>query len=122
VALLSVSACSALREEAPDGRPTAATPLVRVTADQVATAMQEDHFYSDYRGDTLLVQGTVSHVYQQNSDTVAELRTSAPTKVLCNLGSHSSPVHVGDTLIVSASAADAQRQESAVMLVNCSVP
>jgi hypothetical protein len=126
--LTSLAACTLLREPQriaqPNVTPRIVFPAVHVTADQVARAMQEDHFFADYGQTTLFVQGIVLSVNQQNNDLVVELDTSIPTKLLCDTGGHLSTVHIGDTIIVKSDfpQRDASRQTSAVMLRNCSIP
>jgi hypothetical protein len=95
---------------------------VLVTADDIARAMQEDHFFSDYDQDTLLVRGTVGSVTRQNNDLLVELDTSIETYVLCDLGTASPKLQAGDTITVTARGADAQRASSAVLLMNCHIP
>ncbi len=117
--LLALAGCGLLREPTPTPAPP---KVVRVTADQVARAMQQDEFYSDYRGAVLLVQGTVAGVSRQGGDSILELTTSEPTKVLCDLGNRASPATAGDAVTVQARAADARREPSAVVLTGCTVP
>ncbi len=124
----SLAACSLMREPQPVSQPNATLPIVfptvHATADQVARAMQEDHFFSDYGQTTLLVQGTVSSVNTQDNDVIVALETSVPTKVLCDLGDHPTTVQVGDSITVKSDypQRDASRQSFAVMLKNCSIP
>ena len=92
-----------------------------VTAEQVARAMQEDHFFSDYRGETLLVQGTVASVEQKNGETLIRLGTGLPTDVVCDVGTAATPVKAGDSLTAKAQADDAQRSSGSVLLRPCAV-
>jgi hypothetical protein len=94
---------------------------MRVTASQVAAAMQEDRFFSDYGQATLLVQGSVSSVSQQNGREIVDLRTGEPTKVLCDLAGPSAQVRDGETITVRVQGSDAQRDQGAVVLANCVV-
>ncbi len=114
----AVAGCSVLRQSSPTPTPL---PPVTVTAEQVARAMQQDEFYSDYRGATLLVQGTVSTVEQRNGETLIWLGTTIPTKVVCDVGKASTSAKAGDTLTAKAQAADAQRSTDAVLLKPCEV-
>jgi hypothetical protein len=106
-------------------RPTPASvptwPPMQVTADQVAQAMQEDHFYEDYGQSSLFIHGTVSAVSAQNNDAIVELASSIPTKVRCDLGHQAPAVHVGDPITVQAAdpETDAIREPSAVLIKNC---
>lgn len=113
VALPACSLSGVLRRSTP-------TPVeVQVTADQIAQAMQEDEFFSDYRGDMLLVTGKVNAVNQKDRDTRLELETSLPTKVVCELGTQTITAKPGDSVTVQAQAAEAERAPSAVLLKNC---
>ncbi len=126
--LAGLSACSLLRESPaaaqPGSTPNPAFPVVHVTADQVAQAMEEDHFFADYGYTTLLIQGTVLSARRQAGDLVISLDTSVPTKVMCNLGNYAGIVQVGSTVTVQSvyPERDASRQPSAVMIKNCSIP
>ena len=113
-------ACSIFRQQVAE--PTITLPVVHVTADQIAIAMQEDHFFSDYRSETLLVQGTISTVSQQGSSTTVVLSTSVATAVLCDLGTQTTALHAGDAITVSAQSDAAQRADNAIVLKNCSIP
>ncbi len=107
----------ALREQVPTPTPA----VVHVSADEVALAMQEDRFYSDYVHKTLVVQGTVSAVRQQGNDLLIELTTSIPTRVLCDVGNHGTAASPGDRITVQASSDEAQRGAESVLLQSCSV-
>src|SRR5215208_5313141 len=63
--------------------PTPTPAVVQVSADQIALAMQEDHFFSDYRLGTLQVTGTVAAIIEGHDAYVVELETSIPTVVRC---------------------------------------
>ena len=118
---ISLAGCnlSALRNPTPTPLPTA---VVKVNADEVARAMQEDNFYGEFSPNMLLIEGTVLSVRRQGSGMEIELQTSVPTKVLCDLSSQANGVQAGDSITVQALAADAQRAPSAVVLKNCSLP
>ena len=117
----SLAACGLLRQPLATAQPTT---VVTVTADQVASAMEADNFYSAYGQTTLLIEGTVASVNVQPGDLIVELATSLPTTVLCDLGSPSAAVKVGDVLTVASAnpAQDVQRQPSAVMIRHCDIP
>jgi len=97
------------------------SPTVAVTADEIAAAMQEDRFFTDYGQALLVVRGTVKSVDEQGNDQLIELGTNLTTSVLCVVGSRSVHVRVGESLSVTARAQDAQRQRSAVMLQGCRI-
>ncbi len=83
--------------------------------------MQEDHFFSDYRGETLLVQGTASSVEQRNGETLITLGTGLPTAVVCDVGKAATTTKAGESVTVQAQAADAQRAAGTVLLKPCAV-
>lgn len=117
----SLSACGLLREPLPTPVPTT---VVRVTADQVAQAMEADEFWTTYGHGALLIQGTVASVNQQPNHFILELATSVPTTVLCDLGKQAASAKVGDTITVESAnpEQDVLRQPSAVMIQNCTLP
>ena len=110
-----------LREPRRTAPPTATPTIVQVTADEIAQAMYEDHFFSDYGQNTLRVHGVLASLYWQDNIHIAALSTSIQTTVLCDLGTASTTVRPGNTITVTAPAADAQRASFAVMLRNCKV-
>jgi hypothetical protein len=118
--LASLTSCSLMREQIPTQTPATNSPL-RVTPDQIARAMQEDHFYSDYGQNQLLVQGTISSLDRQNNDLTITLSTTVATAVLCDLGNLGASLKPGEAITVTARADQALRQPSAVMLKNCSI-
>lgn len=115
----TLSGCGLLRQQV-----ATPTPQVKqVTADEIALAMQEDHFYSDYNPYALEVQGVVMDVRQANNDYILELATQIDTKVLCDFGSQAPNAKKGASVVVySPDAHAAQRQNNAVLLVDCSIP
>jgi len=115
-----LAACSLFRQTVSEATPTPLT--AQVTADQIAIAMQEDHFFSDYRSETLFVQGTIASVSQQGGSTTVVLSTSVATAVWCDLGAQTTALHAGDAVTVSAPSAAAQRANNAVLLKNCTIP
>lgn len=89
-----LSACGLIRQQVP----TPQLEVKHVTADEIAIAMQEDHFYSDYDPYALIVQGVVTNVRQENNDYILELGTQIDTKVLCSFGSQAPDAKVGDSI------------------------
>ena len=92
---------------------------VSVSADQIALAMQEDRFFSDYRNAKLLVSGTVADVTSEDGETIIELATSIPTKVRCDLGPSTVAVQVGAPITVTSS--DGERIPDAILLRGCAL-
>jgi hypothetical protein len=115
----ALAACGLLRQQVATPTPQ----ILHVTADEIALAMQEDHFYSDYDPYSLMVQAKVTDVRQENQETVLEMATQIETKVLCDFGSQAPKAKPGDSIeVFSPHASQAQRQPSAVLLADCSIP
>lgn len=114
-----LSACGLLRQQVPTPTPQ----VLHVTADEVALAMQEDHFYSDYNPYSLIVQGVVADVRQENQHYILEMATQIDTKVRCDFGSQAPDAKPGESIeIITPHANQAQRQPNAVLLVDCAIP
>ena len=114
-----LSACSLVRQQVP----TPQLEVKHVSADEIARAMQEDHFYSDYDPYALIVQGVVTDVRQENNAYILELGTQIDTKVLCDFGNRAPQAKAGESIqILSPRASQAQRQPNAVLLADCSIP
>ena len=56
--------------------------ITRATPDQLANAMQQDAFYSDYRGRTLLVNATIVSVTDRAGAKIVKLATTSSLTVL----------------------------------------
>ncbi len=115
-----LAACGLFREPLPTPRPTT---VAQVTADDVAQAMDEDRFYSTYGQTTLMVRGTVAALDPQPGHFTVTLATGVRTKVLCDLGGQSPPIHVGDVITVRSADPehDVQRRDAAVLIQNCAL-
>ncbi len=113
-----LSACGVFREQVPTPTPQPADTS-SVTADEIAQAMQEDHFYADYRGMTLVIHSTLASLNQQSGEWMLELKTTGSEKVFCDLGHQTTSAQVGDAVTVQSPGSDAQRDGSAVILGNC---
>ncbi len=114
-----LAACGLLRQQVPTSQPK----VMHVTADVIARAMQEDHFYSDYNPYALIVQGVVTGVKLENKDYILEMATQIDTKVWCDFGSQEPNAKAGDSIeVLSPHANQAQRQPNVVLLVDCSIP
>jgi hypothetical protein len=125
IAVVCLSACGLVRDTQPTPGPVAPPfPVVHVTADHVARAMEEDRFFSDYGQTTLRIEGTVFSVNRQETDLIIGLDTSVPTKVMCDLGNYFGIIRVGASIIVQSAypQRDASRQGSVLMLKNCTIP
>lgn len=97
------------------------TIITRATPDQIANAMQQDAFYSNYRGSTLLIDGTTASVTDRAGVTIVELVTTSSFTVLCSLGQARATTHPGDAVTVVAEGAAAQRQSAGILLQRCAI-
>jgi len=94
----------------------------RVNPTQIAEAMKGDHFYSDYRENSLLVSGTVSTISKNNGDVTVGFDTTSSFRVLCDFDNTTASFHSGDNITALSEGGSAQRQPSAVLLKNCVLP
>jgi hypothetical protein len=122
--LLNLAGCGLMRQTAPTPGGSSALPTLEVSADQIALAMQNDEFFSDYRGDSLIIHGVVSSISQQGNDWVVELKTNIATRVFCNLGNLSVTAQAGDAITVVSDYPnrDVSRQGPDLLIKNCTVP
>lgn len=95
--------------------------IKQITPSQAASAMQGDHFYSDYRENTLLIRGLVTSVYQLSGSNLIGFRTDSTFRTRCELSTNSTVPQVGATVRILTEGGSAQRQNSAVLLKNCLV-
>ena len=95
--------------------------VTRATPDQLANAMQQDAFYSDYRASTLLIDATVASVTDRAGATIVKLLTTSSFTVLCNLDQAPATTHAGDAVTMVAEGAAAQRQSGGVLLQGCAI-
>ena len=95
--------------------------ITRATPDQLANAMQQDAFYSDYRGSTLLIDATIASVTDRAGATMIKLVTTSSFTVLCSLDQAQAKAHAGDAVTVVAEGAAAQRQSAGVLLQGCAI-
>ena len=95
--------------------------ITRATPDQLANAMQQEAFYSDYRGRTLLVNATIVSVTDRAGAKIVRLATTSSLTVLCNLDQAPAITHAGDAVTVVAEGAAAQRQPTGVLLQGCAI-
>ena len=92
--------------------------IKQVTPDQLAAAMKEDHFYSDYRQNTLLIRGEVASV----SGSLLTFKTSSSYQAQCSLAISSRNIHKGDNITVISEGGTAARQPNGVLLKDCVIP
>ena len=121
--------CSILRMQPPASTATS-VPVLHVTADEVAIAMQEDAFYAKYGQSTLLIDGTINSISQQDNHPLVEFKTVETIKVFCELDSQAAALQAGNAITVQV--ANPQQNASrgispddptlpAVMLKHCQV-
>ena len=99
--------------------PTPTPATVQVTAQEIAQAMQDDSFFSDYGGDILQVRGTVQGVMQSSGGAVVTLGTSIPTVVRCHVDGNMPSLTAGTEITVESP--EGQREDGAVGLLKCHV-
>ncbi len=89
------------------------------TPNQLATAMQQDDFWSTYRENTLIVGGVVSSVTYNNSTATVGLKTSVPYSLTCDVNNAPNTLKIGETIRILSEAYTAEREPSGVLLHNC---
>ena len=89
------------------------------TPNQLATAMQQDDFWSTYRENTLIVSGVVSSVTRTNSTSTVGLKTSVPYTLSCDVNNAPDTLKTGETIRILSEAYIAEREQSGVLLRNC---
>jgi hypothetical protein len=91
----------------------------RVGVAQLADAMQQDHFYSDYGSAALLFSAKVSAVTHHNNVALVTFVTAGrPYSVTCQFTAGAS-IKVGQVLSVAAPGGSADREPHGVLLHNC---
>jgi hypothetical protein len=111
-----VMACAA--PAAPAASPSGSPAIVRVSADDVARAMAEDRFFSDYGERILVISGRIGDVSVSGTNARISLVTSTPAVVLCETFGEPA-VKAGDTIQVRARASDGVRDAAGVLLRSC---
>ncbi len=91
----------------------------RVSPDQLAQAMQNDAFYSDYRDATLVVTGKVVSERTTSDGTVIQLATTTTYQTYCQSSRSLSPLQDGETITAVTEGYSAVRLPSGVSLSNC---
>jgi hypothetical protein len=94
----------------------------RITPQAAAEAMQQDHFYSDNRENTLIVTGLVASIAPQNGHLVVTFKTAGSFKARCQLAANALGVQAGDTVKFLTEGGTAQRQPDGVLLTDCTLP
>ncbi len=91
----------------------------QATPNELAAAMRGDHFYSDYRENTLLIRGAVASVSQSAGATTVEFVTHDAYTLECEMSTLQKSVHRGDVITVITEAYRASRLPSGVSLAGC---
>jgi len=94
----------------------------RVTPNQIADAMQQDHFYSDFGHKTLIVKGKVASVTKNGGSNRVTLETTSSYHAYCDLSKESKVPPTGSKVKLLAEGGAALRQSNAVLLVGCTTP
>jgi len=96
--------------------------IQRVTPDQLANAMAQDHFYADYRADTLVVSGRASAVDRKGAGALVTFQTAPAQSASCQFDTAMSNLTVGQTITAVSEGARAERAGSGVRLQGCALP
>ena len=96
--------------------------IKRVTPTQIANAMKGDHFYSDYRENTVLVSGTVASAVRDGNGLTVIFKTSSSYQAVCHFDTYLATIRSGQTITVLSEAATADRQPAGVLLHSCIIP
>lgn len=90
----------------------------KVTAAQLADAMQQDRFYSTYGDTAVLFSAKVASVTTQGDTSLVTFSTGRPYALVCQFPK-AVALRPGQTLSVAAPAGRAERQKQGVLLHNC---
>lgn len=85
----------------------------------LAQAMKDDHFYTDYRENTLLVKGTVFSVTKTSDDLQVQFKANSSYKAICDFGNSQSDIRPGNTITALTEGGAAERQAAGVLLKAC---
>jgi hypothetical protein len=96
--------------------------VMRVTSHQLAEAMKQDRFFSDYRQSALLVTGAVASVTHGKGHLVVAFKTDSTYGASCDLRALTVAPRVGQTFTVLSVGQAAERLPAGVMLRDCVIP
>ena len=91
----------------------------QITPTQAANAMKDDHFWSSYRENTLLITGDVISVSKSSNNTVVGFKTDSSYGAECSFANFSGTITKGQTIKVITIANAAEREPAGVKLNNC---
>ncbi|HSX35681.1 MAG TPA: hypothetical protein VLH84_01975 [Patescibacteria group bacterium] len=90
-----------------------------VQASQLAAAMKGDHFYTDYRENTLIMVGQVLSVSQNSNVTQVAFATGSSEVTACALAKGVSVPTPGSVITILSEGAHASRLPNGVLLTGC---
>ena len=96
-----------------------AVTLERVTPTQVAEAMKNDQFFSDYRTTVLIMQGTVVSVDTNKKKSIVRFETNSSFSTSCSFDKAPRTILPGTSITVLSVGADATRQPHGAQLGRC---
>jgi hypothetical protein len=96
-----------------------AVTLERVTPTQVAEAMKNDQFFSDYRTTVLIMQGTVVSVDTSKKKSIVRFETNSSFSTSCSFDKAPRTILPGTSVTVLSVGADATRQPHGAQLGRC---
>ena len=91
----------------------------QITPSQAAEAMKNDHFWSSYREDTLIISGTITSLSHSGADTSVNFKTDSTYGAECSFVNFRGKISKGQTIKVLTIASAAERQPASVKLNNC---
>ena len=96
--------------------------VMRATPHELAEAMKQDRFFSDYRQSALLVTGTIASIARGKDHLLVAFKTGSTFSASCDLGALNVEPHVGETLTVLTVGQAAERLPAGVVLHDCVIP
>jgi len=90
-----------------------------VTTTQLAAAMRQDEFWSNYRFNTLVFDGNVKSIRLNDGKTTLDLVTADTYGTSCEITYTTNTFKVGETYKFEAETYQAERQQHGVLLHNC---
>jgi len=96
--------------------------VTSATPHELAEAMKQDRFFSDYRQSALLVTGTIASVTRGKDHLIVAFKTGSTFSASCDLGTLPASPRVGETLTVLTVGQAAERLPAGVLLHDCVIP
>lgn len=95
--------------------------VVRTTPTVLAQTMLQDEFYSTFRERTVLFTGRVSSITRRGNSAIVTFATKSLYQARCSFDTSQPRLGKGQTITVLSEGGLAQRQSTAVMLVDCAL-